>query len=273
MDDKEFRELLDWYGYSWKGYRRVRKGVKKRISRHMRELECRSVKDYVNLLDQQPALKARSEQFMSVTISRFFRDRSMWNALDGQILTDLVSRAGSCMKVWSAGCACGEEAYTFLMLWKKLGECYGPLPALRLWATDMKVEALNKARLGVYPYSSLKELPSEWRSLYFSASGDGKKFAVSENLKCGVRWRKHSLLHEAPPDSGFHLIFVRNSILTYVSGALQNAAFLKVFDSLAGGGILAVGAHEQLPSFSRDKTTVMAHPCLYRKSILKEEHR
>ena len=268
MDDNAFRELLDWYGYSWKGYRRVRKGVKKRISRHMRELECRALKDYVALLDDRPELKARGERLMCVTISRFFRDRSMWDALDRKVLPELISRAGARMKVWCAGCACGEEAYTFLMLWRKLAERCGPLPELRLWATDMNVEALNKARLGVYPYSSLKELPPEWRSLYFSASGDGKWFAVSESLKRGIRWRIHSLVHEAPPDSEFHLIFVRNSILTYLSGTLRNAAFLKVLESLAAGGVLAVGAHEQLPSFGCEKTTVEARPCLYRKSNL-----
>jgi len=273
MDDKEFRELLDRYGYSWEGYRRVRKGVKKRISRHMEELKCRSMKEYVSLLVEQPALKAQSERLMSVPISRFLRDRRMWNVFEQEILPDLLSRAGRYMKVWSAGCACGEEVYTFKMVWARLEECCGPLPELILWATDVNVEALTKAQVGVYSHSSLRELPAEWRSRYFSASDDGKRFAVSESLKRDIRWEIHSLVHEAPLMSGFHLIFLRNSILTYLSGRFRNAAFLKVFDSLAAGGVLAVGSHEQLPSFIRDQTAVTGDPLLHRKWPLNGENR
>ncbi|MBI4776864.1 MAG: hypothetical protein HY788_22235 [Deltaproteobacteria bacterium] len=264
--------MLDWYGYSWEGYRRVRKGVMKRISRHMQELESRSVKEYVSLLDVQPAQKARSERLMSVTISRFLRDRSMWNALEREILPDQLLTAGSCMKIWCAGCACGEEVYTFLIVWTRLEERCGPLPEFELWATDMNVEALTKARTGIYPRSSLRELPDEWRSRYFSASDGGKRFAVSESLKHGIRWEVHSLDRENPPASGFQLILLRNGILTYLSGARRNDAFLKVFQSLAAGGVLAVGAHEQLPSCICGQMAKTSHPLLHRKRPLEGEN-
>ncbi len=85
MDDDQFRQLLDDFNFSWAGYRKVRKGVKKRISRHMQELNCPNIKVYLDLLNQNDAVRQESERRMTVSISRFFRDRKLWQDLEEEI--------------------------------------------------------------------------------------------------------------------------------------------------------------------------------------------
>ena len=78
MDDAQFRILLEHLGYCWDGCRRVRKGVKKRTHRHMQQLGCRDIPAYLNLLDNQVERRHECELLMTVSISRFFRDRRLW---------------------------------------------------------------------------------------------------------------------------------------------------------------------------------------------------
>ena len=87
MDDAQFRKLLEFLRYSRAGYRRVRKGVKKRIHRHMQQLGCRDITAYLNLLENQTDYRYECELLMTVSISRFFRDRRLWQMLESQIIS------------------------------------------------------------------------------------------------------------------------------------------------------------------------------------------
>jgi chemotaxis methyl-accepting protein methylase len=111
MDDHQFRKLLDWFGYSWAGYRKVRKGVKKRIARHMQELQCPAMDAYLELLASDGDALEQCRLRMTVSISRFFRDRQLWQGLQDRILPELLGAPRDFLRVWSAGCACGEEPY------------------------------------------------------------------------------------------------------------------------------------------------------------------
>jgi chemotaxis protein methyltransferase CheR len=90
MDDQQFRQLLDYFGFSWEGYRRVRKGVKKRIIKHMVQLRCRSVDEYLCSLDGDEEVRKHSECLMTVSISRFFRDRFLWKIIEDQIVPGIM---------------------------------------------------------------------------------------------------------------------------------------------------------------------------------------
>lgn len=92
MDDAAFRQLLDYLNLSWEGYRKVRKGVKKRIRRHMRTLGCGTLPAYFRILDREPALRQDCDRLMTVSISRFFRDRELWRALRERLLPNLARR-------------------------------------------------------------------------------------------------------------------------------------------------------------------------------------
>lgn len=112
MDDQQFRQLLKYFGLSWRGYRKVRKGVKKRIRRHMNVLGCHDISAYLLELDRSDKLRHECELLMTVSISRFFRDGKLWEVLQTGILPGLIEKSVEKMRVWSAGCASGEEVYS-----------------------------------------------------------------------------------------------------------------------------------------------------------------
>ena len=246
MDDDQFRILLEYLNYSWSGYRKVRKGVKKRIQRHMQQLECRSVTDYLKILDLEPDRLHECELLMSVSISRFFRDRKLWERLKNNLLPELATKQSALLKVWSAGCACGEEAYSFKIIWEQLEPDFAPLPAMDLLATDWHPQYLERARSGVYNRSSLKEVPADWRAAYFESRRGGRQFLIKDHLKSGIRWQIHHLSTD-PPGREFNIICLRNNILTYCRKEVQQKVLSGILDSLAPGGLLILGCHERLP--------------------------
>lgn len=264
MDDQQFRQLLNQFGLSWYAYRKVRRGVKKRIGRHMQEMGCRTMQKYIFALDQDKDAMQHCERLMTVSISRFFRDRALWQALEDQILPTIINENRKGVKAWSAGCACGEEVYTLKILWHAMSGRFQCLPELEIWATDMNPVYLNKARAGIYPPSSLKETPHEFRALYFKPGPEEQTYAVVERLKKGIKWREFHLLFD-PPVSNFQVVFLRNSLLTYYEDKLKVPAFQKVLNSLARGGFLIIGSQENIPSGVRGLLPLVQHPCIFQK--------
>ena len=264
MDDQQFRQLLNQFGLSWDGYRKVRRGVKKRIGRHMQEMGCRTMQKYIFALDQDKDARQHCERLMTVSISRFFRDRALWQTIENQILPTIIKENRKGVKVWSAGCACGEEVYTLKILWHALSGRFQCLPVLEIWATDMNHVYLNKARAGIYPPSSLKEIPEGFRALYFQPGPEEQTYTLAECLKKGIKWREYNLLLD-PPVTNFQVIFLRNSLLTYYEDELRAPAFQKVLDSLAQGGFLIIGSHEKIPSGVRGLLPLGHHPCIFQK--------
>ena len=214
MNDQQFRQLLDHLDLSWKGFRRVRKGVKKRIRRHMRHLGCEDLKAYLVLIDKDPEVRQACELRMTVTISRFFRDRILWQVMEREILPRLLERVAHKIKVWSAGCACGEEVYTLKMVWDRLNLDDRKLPALEILASDMNPVCLNRAREGLYSSGGLKETPDFFKEVYFKKTAGENQYTVKGALKKDIAWRRGHLLQD-PPLGPFHIVFLRNNLLTY----------------------------------------------------------
>ena len=170
MDDHHFRQLLKQLGLSWAGYRKVRKGVKKRVGRHMQQLDCRNMREYLDQLEQSEEVRSQCARLMSVSISRFFRDKRLWQILESRILPELIETHRERVRVWSAGCACGEEAYSLKILWDHMGRTIGNLPELDITATDMNPLYLKRAKDALYPLSSLDKMSKYWELMAVSLS-------------------------------------------------------------------------------------------------------
>ena len=264
MDDQQFRQLLQYLGLSWQGYRKVRKGVKRRIGRHMHVLGCQNVTAYLLELDRSEKLRRKCKRLMTVSISRFFRDRKLWEILQKEILPQFVERHRKKIKVWSAGCACGEEVYSLKIIWDVLMASIKGMPDLEITGSDMNPIYLKRARAGIYPSSSLKEVPYGLRSVYFSAQPDKKTYLIKASLKKDIFWKTDHLLDD-PPWSSFDLIFLRNNVLTYYQDELRKSALKKVIDSLALDGFLIIGSHEKLPLERPDLAPLSSLPYVFRK--------
>ena len=246
MDDEQFRQLLNHFGYSWKGYRRVRKGVKRRISRHMQQLGCRNNEEYLKSLDSDRGLRRQFDDVMSVSVSRFFRDRALWKMMEHKIVPEIVEENKEKVRFLSVGCACGEEVYSFKIVWDIVRTRLGCMPELEILAMDINPDYLRRAQEGVYSRGSLKEVPQELRDRYFTYFKTDGFYRISPSIREGISWEVHNVLKK-PFQGGFQIILSRNGILTYYNEELKRPAFRRVVDSLASGGYLIVGSHEKLP--------------------------
>ena len=266
MDDDQFRQLLDWFDFSWSGYRKVRKGVKKRISRHMQELKCSNINAYLDLLNKSAELRQDCEKRMSVSISRFFRDRQLWHDLADDVLPGMIETEKKALRVWSAGCARGEEVYSFRIVWDHLSKKYQQLPEIEIVATDIHPDYIDKARAGVYAKSSMKEVPQEVREHYFDIGKSGNRFDIKAAFKKGIEWKVQDIFSD-PPGSAFDMIFLRNNLLTYYKAHLKIEGLKRVLKALAPAGWLIVGSHEKLPSAVSNVQRHHSIPWAYRQDV------
>jgi chemotaxis methyl-accepting protein methylase len=262
MHDDQFRQLLDALDLAWSGYRKVRKGVKKRISRHMQELNCSSMQTYLELIQQNNEVRQACDLRMTVSISRFFRDKQLWVGLENDIIPTILERHPKKLQVWSAGCARGEEAYSLKIVWHRLSQTYANLPALDITGTDKHPDYINKARAGEYTKGSLKEVPTEMREHYFDIRKSGHRFDIKAFVKAGVDWKVQDIF-AVPPGSGFDIIFLRNNLLTYYKAPLKEEGLGGIVKALAPKGWLIVGSHEKLsagvPHFRRHPSIPWAY--------------
>lgn len=246
MDDDQFRYLLNHLGYSWKGYRKVRHGVKKRIRRHMQRLGCRDILTYLNLIDNQQEIREECERLMTISISRFFRDRRLWELLELNWLPDLINTDLRLINVWSAGCASGEEVYSFKIIWERLKDRYESMPELKVLASDRHPRYLDRACSGIYTVGSLKEVPLEVRLQYFDRQRGANQYRLKDEIKKDICWEIRHLLVN-PPNTIFDIIFLRNNVLTYCQEEIQIKMLPGILKCLAPGGLFIIGCHESLP--------------------------
>lgn len=211
----------------------------------MQETGSQTIVDYIEAIETDREARLQFECLMAVSISRFFRDRQLWHTLQARILPPLACKTRQPVSVWSAGCASGEEPYTIRILWEEMKKSCGRLPDLNILATDICAEYLERARVGVYPPSSMREVPEPIRSAYFEKTEQGE-FVSRSSIKEGISWQVHDLLSD-PPGTGFELVFLRNNLLTYYADELKMPALQKVIASLAPEGFLIIGSHEKMP--------------------------
>jgi len=265
MDDESFRQILHLFNLSWPGYRKVRKGVKKRIARHMQECGCRRTSDYLLILkaDHDAAKKAR--ELLTVSLSRFFRDLRLWETLKNCIIPKLVREIDLTgrlpVRVWSAGCSCGEEAYSLQILWDQMEGQVPRMPPVEIWATDSNSQVLEKARTGIYRRSSLRNLNPSTLQDFFTPVSNG--FAIREELKEGIHWVLHDFVSDIPPRIIFDIIFLRNNLLTYYDSPVKVRVFFEILAALRAGGFLIVGNNEEIPAEAVSLRRCSEYRCIF----------
>jgi len=231
----------------------------------MKSIESGNMASFLAALDKNDDIRHQCELLLTVSISRFFRDRKFWQGFKENILPEIMDVDREKIQFWSAGCACGEEVYSFKIIWDLLSNRYSHVPNLEVLATDINPIILDRARSGIYPLSSLKEVTKEIQARYFKQKGSKKLFEVKASLKEGIIWTNHHLLSD-PPGLDFDIIFLRNSVLTYYEDQLKKRAFGNVLKSLAPNGILVLGSHETIPLETADLLEVEPYSFVFKKS-------
>jgi chemotaxis protein methyltransferase CheR len=230
--------FLQWalprLGMRWSGFRKVRGQVCKRVGRRIRALGLAGFPAYREHLEAHVDEWGVLDPLCRVSISRFYRDRGVF---------DWLANHASPKTAWSAGCASGEEAYTLALLF----------PDCEILATDADPDLLLRARAGRYAPSSLKDLPTELRARAF----DGDVIGAAPRKR--ITWHCEDV-RAALPDRVFDLILCRYLVFTYFDETLQRRILDGLVERLAPGGLLVVGTHEALPP---SKLAPVA-PCIYK---------
>jgi chemotaxis protein methyltransferase CheR len=251
VTDADCVAFLQWalpqLGLRWAGYRKVRRQVCRRIGRRLAALGIPDLATYRARLVAWPEEWGPLDALCCISISRFYRDRAVFDVLRDHVLPVLAEAATGSgaaeVRAWSAGCCSGEEPFTLRLLWD-LGLSWHR-PPLTIVATDVDAQLLARAEAACYPWSSLRGLPGTWIERAFRA--EGGEYCLQPAFCRGVRFARQDLREEAP-EGLFHLILCRNLAFTYFTGDLQRQAAERLARHLKPGGALVLGSHELLPA-------------------------
>jgi chemotaxis protein methyltransferase CheR len=241
--DSFLKEIAPRLGLQWKPLRKD--GIKRRLERRITEIGLLSFEQYLQEIDRRPEEEAHLSQILTVTISRFFRDREIFNILETTIISSLLQeRNKKELKIGSIGCASGEEPYSLSLLWKEAFEKDHAEIRLSIIATDTNGSLLERARDGRYKESSLKEVPDGVRRKYFKP--EHGIYVLDRRIRESVDFRRHNILRDGPfPETD--ILFCRNCAFTYFSKESQNDALKRIAGSLKEKGTLVIGKEELLP--------------------------
>ncbi len=250
MSDQErnegFEALLDYLaanrGFDFKGYKRS--SLMRRVERRMQTVEVGRFEDYIDFLEVHPDEFAQLFNMILINVTAFFRDPPSWEYLATDVVPQILAarRDGGPIRVWSAGCASGEEAYTAAMV---LAEALGAdqfRERVKIYATDADEDALAQARLAAYSDRQLQAVPDELRERYFEAANGRRTFRA--DLRRSVIFGRHDLVQDAPI-SRLDLLVCRN-VLIYLNAETQSHVLARFHFALGERGFMFLGRAEML---------------------------
>lgn len=213
--------------------------MKRRIDALISKRGVKNYDDYVKLLRSDKTVFDEFVNYLTINVSEFYRNPEQWAILEKEIFPYLIERFGKRLKIWSAACSTGDEPYSLVMLLSK----FMPLNNIKITATDIDKQVLDKARLGLYNDKSLKALPPEFVKQYFTKISD-KSYQISDKIKSCVEFKQHNLLKDSYP-TNCDMIICRN-VLIYFTEEAKDEIYKKFNDSLKKDAILFVGSTEQI---------------------------
>jgi chemotaxis protein methyltransferase CheR len=237
------KQVLPLMGYRWRRFER--RNVRRRIRTRMESLEIHEWKKYAKCVELDAAERNVLDYLLRLTITRFFRNAWLWPEA-GSLIADIdrLLDGKEKFKVWSAGCASGEEPFSLAMLLDGLersGRLHCPWTVL---GTDTDAASLARTKAAGYRWGSVREVPRELLERWFREK-DGKWF-LDDEIRKMVTFMNHDLIQMNPPGR-FHMVFLRNSILTYNTDEIQLRVLNRIRDCLLEPGYLVIGRTETLP--------------------------
>jgi chemotaxis protein methyltransferase CheR len=226
--------------------------ILRRITLRQRSCGAPDLGAYLRLVRQDPAERSRLVKALTIHVSQFFRNPSTFHAIREFVLPRILATKGTeggrALRLWSAGCAGGEEPYSLAIL---LQEAESEAPrgySATIYATDIDPDSLRRAKEARYDASSLTNIPHRWRRRYFVREGNGCR--ASPELRRLLVFRRHNIL-DPPPFGRIDLVACRN-LLIYMTEAMQERVLLSLCEALNPGGFLILGKVEGLTGAARN---------------------
>jgi two-component system CheB/CheR fusion protein len=229
-------------GFDFTGYKRS--SIERRVAKRMAETGCRSYEEYLDRLELHPDEFAELFNALLINVTGFFRDPATWEYMATEVLPQLVESRppGTPLRVWCAGVASGEEAYTVAMvLARVLGEEQFKA-RVKIYATDVDEDALDQARQGAYLPRQVEDVPGDALERFFER-GD-QRYVFRKDLRRNVIFGRNDLVQDAPI-SRIDLLVCRNTLM-YFTAETQAQVLRRFHFALSEDGLLLLGKSEML---------------------------
>lgn len=213
--------------------------LKRRIERRMRLKEVLTYKDYISILDKEAAEYEKLIKDLTIKYTGFFREPYVYEAVSKKVFPEIFSR-GKSIKIWSAGCATGEEVYSLAIeIFENLGARIRDFD-IQIYGTDIDAECLENAKVGYY--KNIKGVENKLLEKYFECQEN--EYKIKEELKSIVVFLKYDLV-KGGVFNKFDFIVCRN-VLIYFAKSLQEKVFKIFSENLKKNGFLVLGKSEAM---------------------------
>ncbi len=244
--DPEFEALLDYIkhnrGFDFTGYKRP--SLIRRVQIRMQNAEIQTYGDYTDYLEVHPEEFSHLFNTILINVTSFFRDRAVWEYLEKEVVPKIVARKISTdrIRVWCAGCASGQEAYTLAMVLAEVLGLEEFHQKVKIYATNVDEIALHQARLATYNAKGVEGIPIPLLERYFNHNNGSYTFCP--DLRRSVIFGRHDLLQD-PPISRIDLLSCRNTLM-YFNAETQAKIISRFHFALNEGSFLVLGKAELL---------------------------
>ena len=227
------------------------KQMKRRIDTLIAKNKIVGYDKYIDALKANNVMFEEFVNYLTINVSEFYRNPEQWKILEGEVFPKLIKTYGKNLKVWSAACSTGDEPYSLVMALSR----QIPLANIKVIATDIDKQVLDKARMGLYNEKSIANVPKDLKDKYFKKIGTS--YQISDEIKRRVEFKEHNLLKDPYP-AGCNLIVCRNVVIYFTEEA-KDEIYKKFNQCMTKGGVLFIGSTEQIMNykelgFVRDKS-------------------
>lgn len=249
-DESALREVLTYLrtrtGRDFTYYKRAT--VVRRVSRRMQVNGVPTLPEYLAFIRTHPGEAGALQQDLLISVTNFFRDREAWEALEAELPRLFAGKStNDAVRVWSAGCATGEEAYSVAMLLLEQADQMDSPPAIQVFATDLDEEVITAAREGLYPLTIVADVSEERLRRFFIR--EHRAYRARRELRECVLFAVHDLLKDAP-FSRLDLFTCRN-LLIYLTNEAQERVVQTAHFALRPEGRLFLGCSESVDEESK----------------------
>ncbi len=239
--------------------------IRRRIKRRMAVQQIETIEGYVKYLQQTSAEVEALFRDLLIGVTNFFRDPEAFKVLEEEVIPKLFAGkpAGSVIRIWSAGCSTGEEAYSLAMLSQERLETLRQDYKIQVFATDIDSQAIVVARTGLYPASIAADITPERLARFFSFENEGGAYRIHKGIRDMLIFSEQDLIKD-PPFSKLDMISCRN-LLIYLGADLQKKLLPLFHYALNPAGALFLGTSETVGEFNDMFAVLDRKAKLYRR--------
>jgi two-component system CheB/CheR fusion protein len=240
--------------------------IHRRIERRMAVHQIDAVDGYVKYLQQTPAEVEALFRDLLIGVTNFFRDPEAFQELEDQVIPTLFEgkAPGALIRVWTAGCSTGEEAYSIAILLVERMEALKQTYTVQVFATDIDSQAIATARTGLYPASIAADISAERLARFFTAEAEGTAYRIHKGIRDLMIFSEQDVIKD-PPFSKLDLISCRN-LLIYMGMELQKKLIPLFHYALKPDGQLFLGTSEGIGEYGELFAVVDRKSKLYRRT-------